>query len=296
MAIGRVTQRMTTTNSIDAIQRTLGRMAKTQEQMSTGRLLNRPSDNPTDTTAAMRLRDSMAAADQYARNATDGIGWLTQADSTLDSVTKSVQRAYTLALKGANNGTMGAAGLASLADEVDGIRSSVLADANSTYLDRPVFGGVTSGNAAYDSSGAYVGTTGSVTRRIADGVNVDVNVDGPAVFGNGASSVFQELSDLSAALRSGSNTGITAGIDAMKSRIDTITSARTSAGVVYQQVERASDAASGVQLQLKSSLSTLEDVDLASATVSLQSQQVAYQAALAATSKTVQRSLLDFLS
>lgn len=296
MAIGRVTQRMTTTNSIDAIQRTLGRMAKTQEQMSTGRLLNRPSDNPTDTTAAMRLRDSMAAADQYARNATDGIGWLTQADSTLDSVTKSVQRAYTLALKGANNGTMGAAGLASLADEVDGIRSSVLADANSTYLDRPVFGGVTSGNAAYDSSGAYVGTTGNVTRRIADGVNVDVNVDGPAVFGNGASSVFQELSDLSAALRSGSNTGITAGIDAMKSRIDTITSARTSAGVVYQQVERASDAASGVQLQLKSSLSTLEDVDLASATVSLQSQQVAYQAALAATSKTVQRSLLDFLS
>ncbi|GAB4010175.1 flagellar hook-associated protein FlgL [Nocardioides ultimimeridianus] len=296
MVIGRVTQRMTTAHSIDAIQQTLGRMAKTQEQMATGRLLNRPSDNPTDTTAAMRLRDSMAANSQYSRNATDGLGWLTRIDSTLASVTTSVQRAYTLALKGANSGSMGPAALGSLADEIDGIRSSMLADANATYLNRPVFGGVTSGDTAYDTSGTYVGTTGNVTRRIADGVNVNVNVDGTAVFGSGASSVFQELSDLSTALRSGSDAGISAGISAMQARIDTVTSARTSAGVVYQQVQNAGDAASSAQLQMKSSLSTLEDVDLASATVNLQSQQVAYQAALAATSKTIQRSLLDFLS
>lgn len=296
MVIGRVTQRMTTTHSIDAIQQTLGRMAKTQEQMATGRLLNRPSDNPTDTTAAMRLRDSMAANSQYSRNATDGLGWLTRIDSTLASVTTSVQRAYTLALKGANSGSMGPAALNSLADEIDGIRSSMLADANATYLSRPVFGGVTSGDAAYDTSGTYVGTTGNVTRRIADGVNVNVNVDGTVVFGSGATSVFQELSDLSTALRSGSDAGISAGVSAMQTRIDTITSARTSAGVVYQQVQDAGDAASSAQLQMRSSLSTLEDVDLASATVNLQSQQVAYQAALAATSKTIQRSLLDFLS
>lgn len=296
MVIGRVTQRMTTNNSIDAVQRTLGRMAKTQEQMSTGRLLNRPSDNPTDTTAAMRLRDSMASTSQYARNASDGIGWLTQVDSTLGSVTTQVQRAYTLALQGGNSGTMGPAALGSLADEIDGIKASVLAAANATYLGRPVFGGVTSGSSAYDPTGAYVGTTGNVTRRIADGVVVNVNVDGTAVFGNGASSVFQELSDLSTALRAGNTTGISAGITAMQARLDTITSARTSAGVVYQQVQNAGDAAAGAQLQMKSSLSTLEDVDLASATVSLQSQQVAYQAALAATSKTIQHSLLDFLS
>ncbi|GAB3869161.1 flagellar hook-associated protein FlgL [Nocardioides maradonensis] len=296
MVIGRVTQRMSTSSSIDAVQRTLGRMARTQEQLSTGRLLNRPSDNPTDTTAAMRLRDAMAATAQHARNASDGLGWLTQIDSTLGSVTTQVQRAYTLALQGANNGTMGTAALDSLADEIDGIRASVLADANATYLGRPVFGGVTSGSSAYDASGTYVGTTGYVSRRIADGVSVNVNVDGTTVFGNGAASVFQELSDLSTALRSGNNAGISAGVSAMQARIDTITSARTSAGVVYQQVQNASDAASGAQLQMKSSLSTLEDVDLASATVDLQSQQVAYQAALAATSKTIQRSLLDFLS
>jgi flagellar hook-associated protein 3 FlgL len=48
-------------------------------------------------------------------------------------------------------------------------------------------------------------------------------------------------------------------------------------------------------LHLKSSLSDVEDVDLAAATIDLQTQQVAYQAALAATGKTIQPSLLDFL-
>ena len=56
MVIGRVTTRMLTASSISAVQSNLAEMAKTQEQMATGKLLNRPSDNPTDTTAAMRLR------------------------------------------------------------------------------------------------------------------------------------------------------------------------------------------------------------------------------------------------
>lgn len=291
----RITQRMLTTSSMNALQGNLTRMARTQEQMSTGRILNRPSDSPTDTTAAMRLRDALASSAQYSRNATDGMGWLSQIDSTLSGVTTGVQRAYTLAVQGANGGAMGQAALASLADEVDGIRSSLLAQANATYLDRPVFGGVTSGASAYDTTGAYVGTPGDVTRRIADGVAVKVDVDGRDVFGDGATSVFSELSGLSAALRAGDNAGISAGLEQMRARIDTITSARTAAGVVAQQIQQASSAASSAQLQMTDNLSSLEDVDLARATIDLQMQQVAYQASLAATSKTIQPSLLDFL-
>jgi flagellar hook-associated protein 3 FlgL len=286
---------MMTTNSMSAVQAGLGRMAKVQEQMATGKILNRPSDSPTDTTAAMRLRDAMAANDQYARNSTDGIGWLSQIDSSLSSVTSQVQRAYTLAIQGANTGAMGSAALNSLADEIDGIKSSLLADSNTTYLSRPVFGGITAGNQAFDAAGNYVGTPGQVTRRIADGVTVNVGVDGTAVFGNGATSVFAELSSLSTALRAGNHAAISAGITAMQNRIDTVTSARTAAGVVYQQVQKASDASATAQLQMEGNLSSLEDTDLAKATIDLQMQQVAYQASLAATSKTVQSSLLDFL-
>jgi flagellar hook-associated protein 3 FlgL len=237
----------------------------------------------------------MAASTQYSRNASDGLGWLSQADTTLASVTTGVQRAYTLAVQGANNGAMGPAALDSLAQEVDGIRSNLLAQANTTYLDRPIFGGVTSGSTAYDTNGTFVGTPGAVNRRIADGVTVRVDVDGTTVFGDGPTSVFQELSDLSTALRAGDNTGIATGIAQLRSRIDAITAARTKAGVVNQQVSAAGDAAATAQLHMTDNLSTLEDTDLAKATISLQMQQVAYQASLAATSKTIQPSLLDFL-
>lgn len=292
---GRITQRMLTSNSMNALQSNLGRMATIQEQLATGKTLNRPSDSPTNTTAAMRLRDSMAATTQYARNANDGLGWLTQIDSTLGSVTSQLQRAYTLAIQGANTGSNGATALNSLADEVDGIKSSLLAESNTTYLGRPVFGGVTPGMQAYDTTGSYVGTPGAVTRRIADGVTVNVNVDGRNVFGSGATTAFTELTDLSNALRSGNSAGIQASITAMQNRINTVTSARTQAGVVYQQVDKANTAAGQLQLQMQGSLSTLEDTDLAKATMDLQTQQVAYQASLAATSKTLTPSLLDFL-
>ncbi|MEV5001575.1 flagellar hook-associated protein FlgL [Nocardioides sp. LML1-1-1.1] len=295
MSIGRVTQRMMTQSSLANLQLGLGRLARVQEQLSTGRVINRPSDNPTGTTASMRLRSSVADQAQYSRNAQDGIGWLTQVDSALDSVTTAVKRARDLALQGANASASGSVAREALATEVDGIKAELLSRANTKYLDSPVFGGVTAGNQAYDASGAYVGTLGDVNRRVADGVLVKVDVDGPSVFGNGATSAFAELDALSTALRAGDQTGISNAINTLNSRIDTVTSARTAAGTRYQRLEQADQTASDAKISLDNQLSTIENADLAQTTVELKLQEVAYQAALGATSRVMQPSLLDFL-
>lgn len=293
--VGRVTQRMMTQSSLDSLQAGLGRLARVQEQLSTGRILNRPSDSPTDTTAAMRLRTSLAQQAQYARNAQDGIGWLTQVDATLGTVTESVRRARDLALQGANTGALGQVARDALATEVEEIRTGLLANANATYLDRPVFGGITSGDLAYDPAGTYVGTPGDVNRRVADGVVVRVDVDGPAVFGDGATSVFAELDDLAVALRANDTVTVTASVDALRARLDTITAARTAAGTRYQRIEQSALAATDAQLSLSTNLSTLENTDVAKAIVDLQLQEMAYQASLAATARVLQPSLVDFL-
>ena len=60
MTITRVTQGMMMDRSYLSLQTGLSRLAKTQEHLSTGRVLNRPSDSPTDTTSAMRLRASLS--------------------------------------------------------------------------------------------------------------------------------------------------------------------------------------------------------------------------------------------
>ena len=295
MSIGRVTQRMMTDRSLGNLQQGLGRLAKIQEQLSSGRIINRPSDNPTGTTSAMRLRGSLASQAQYARNAQDGLGWLSQIDSTLDSVTSTVRRSRDLALAGANLGSAGPVAREALAIEVEGLREELIAQANTTYLDRPVFGGVAAGNKAYDATGSYAGTPGDVNRRIADGVVVRVDVDGRDVFGDGPTSVFAELDALATALRAGDGAGISSSIGVLNTRLDTVTSARTAAGTRYQRLEQAEIAAGHAQLALENNLSTIESADLAETTVDLKLQEVAYQAALGATSRVIQPSLLDFL-
>ena len=295
MSIGRVTQRMLVEGSLGHLQQGLGRLARLQEQLSTGRVINRPSDDPTGTTAAMRLRGSLADQAQYARNAQDGLGWLTQIDSALDAVTATVRRGRDLALQGANASASGQVARDALATEVDELRKDLLARANTTYLDSPVFGGVTAGRTAYDASGNYVGAVGDVNRRIAEGVVVKVDVDGPAVFGDGATSVFAELDALATALRAGDQTGIGDAITALNARMDTVTAARTAAGTRYQRLEQADQMAGDARLALEKQLSTVENADLAETTVALKLQEVAYQAALGATSRVLQPSLLDFL-
>src|SRR3546814_1446871 len=126
MALGRVTQNMMVRQSLTAIETNSSRAAKLQEQLASGRRLSRPSDSPTDTIAAMRVRAEAAANKQFAANAQDGIGWLGQTDTTLASMTSQVRRARQLALTGAHDGAMSPASREALAVQVAPNRETLI--------------------------------------------------------------------------------------------------------------------------------------------------------------------------
>jgi flagellar hook-associated protein 3 FlgL len=285
---------MLTQASLDGLQSGLSRLARIQEQLTTGKTINRPSDDPSGAASTMRLRASLADQRQYARNAADGKAWLTQVDTALGSMAEQVQRARDLALQGANGAT-GTDSRTALAVEVEQLRESLIAGANTQYLGRPVFGGITGGSTAYDGTGAYVGVPGAVTRTVADGVAVRIDVDGPTAFGPAGSTVFDHLADLATALRTNDQAGISAAIDVLEADRATITSARSDAGTRMTRLEQATTVAGDVELTLTSRLSEIESTDLPKAMVDLKTQEVAYQAALAATARVMQPSLLDFL-
>lgn len=294
MSVGRITQNMMSRQSLAGLQAGLGRLSQIQEQLSTGRIINRPSDDPSGTISAMRLRTSLAQQRQYVRNADDGQGWLNQTDGTLASVGDRVRRAHDLALQGAN-GSLGGQARIALATEVDQIREGLIASGNTTYLGRPIFGGITAGSTAYDASGAYNGMPGEVRRTVGDGVSIRVDTAGSAVFGPDADSVFQHLADLSTALRGGNNAGISAAIDKLGTDGDRVATAQADVGTRGARIEQTRQLADDAVLSLTSALSEIENTDLPKATVDLKLQEVAYQAALGATARVMQPSLLDFL-
>ena len=280
MAVSRMTQKMMSDRALLGMQTGLDRLAKVQEQLTTGRVINRPSDDPTATTSAMRIRGSVAAQKQYARNANDALAWLNQIDATFTSVTDQVHRARDIALQGANDGAMGPQAREALATEVDQLREGLITTANASYLGRPVFGGVTGDG---------------VVRTVGEGVKIRVDVEGPTAFGPTGDSLFDHLEALSTALRSGSTVGMQAAIGNLGSDSSRITDVQSSIGARTNRIEQAQTAAGDAQLSLTNTLSEIENTDIAKATVDLQLQEVAYKAALAATSRVMQPSLLDFL-
>ncbi len=297
MTVNRVTQSMLTDRSLSHLQGSLTRLAEIQEHLSTGRVLNRPSDNPADAATAMRLRSGISAEQQYARNAQDGLGWLNTIDSTLQGTNNQLRRARDLALQGANGAT-GPAAREALAAEVDQIRAGLVSAANTNYLGRPVFGGTTAGTAAYaDAAGVatYAGDGYPVNRTVAEGVAVDVQLDGRAAFGADGDNVFDHLTALAAALRSGDVAAVSSSIDVIAADSDRVSTVLADVGTRTLRIEQAATRAADAELTLTNALSEIENTDLPQAMVALQMQEVAYQAALAATARVLQPSLVDFL-
>jgi flagellar hook-associated protein 3 FlgL len=294
MSTPRITQRLMVQHSLISMQSGLNRLATSQERLSTGRNINRPSDSPTGTNDAMRLRAALAVGDQQARNAQDGMSWLDHADSTLRSMMDSVRRARDLVVQGASTGNAGQDAREALANELAQIRTGLIDEANTQHLGRPLFGGTTSGTLAYAADGTYVGDANQVNRTVGDGVTVAVNTTGPAAFSAGGDDLFTVIDDAVTALRSdpGAVSGTLDRIDAVSDRMRT---ALADVGSRYNRVEAANNALAARALDNKASLSDVEDVDMAQAIMDVQVQEVAYQSALGATARVLQPSLMDFL-
>jgi flagellar hook-associated protein 3 FlgL len=291
----RVTQRTIVDRSLGGIQMGLSRLSEVQEQLSTGRRINRASDSPTDAASAMRLRSQLSAVEQFSRNAQDGMGRLKVVDDMMTDVTETVISARGLAVQGANSGSMSPASREALAVEVDQLREAMLDQANATYLSRPVFGGTVSGDKAYDTTGAFVGDGGAMNRRIADGTRVRVDVDGRTVFGDGATSVFAELSALSTALRAGDQAGVQTSLTALDLRQKTVSDAHAKVGATYKRIEQAQTNLVDAELNLKSELAEVENIDLPKTTMDLNMAEFGYKTALAASARVMQPSLMEFL-
>lgn len=296
--IGRVTQQTLQRTTLANLQTNLSRMADLQSRMSGGKVITKPSDDPAGTAQAMNLRAESRAQQQYLRNMEDGLGWLTGVDSALQGAVTQLRRARDLTVQG-GSGALGQASRDALAAELDGVRDAMLANANTTYLGRPVFAGTTDASVAFSDAASatpytWNGTAGtSVERRLSADTTVRADSDGTVVFGAGAGSVFALLDQIAADLRAGADpTGRLTDID---TRLDTMLGELASVGSRYNQMTVAQTATQSSLQDLTGRLSGIEDMDLAQTIVELQMQEVAYQGALGATARVLQPTLMDFL-
>ena len=295
----RITQRTVSSTMMNGLQSNLSRLQKLQEQLSSGKQVSRPSDSPVKTVEALQFRSGIRRTEQYVRNADDGLAALGLADEALSDGLDMTRSARGLVLQGMND-TVNAEGRAALAAEIRSLRDGLVGVANTRYLDRPVFGGNSAAADAYSGTGVYQGDQGEVLRTVGSGVQVAVNVPGDAVFGadGDPTQLFAVLDELANALEDGSATmhgRLTTGLAGLDKAIDRVISLLGGIGARTNRLETVKSSAEGQLISLANSLSEVEDIDLPKTIVDLQMQEVAYKAALGATARVVQPSLLDFL-
>ncbi|WP_019136056.1 flagellar hook-associated protein FlgL [Cellulomonas massiliensis] len=291
--ISRVTHLTVQRSTLANLQTNLRAMADLQTQMSSGKKVNLPSDDPAAASDMLRLRTEQNASTQHQRNAADAASWLQTVDTAITGSLSSLRRARDLVVQG-GSGAMGQTSKDALADEVESLRDTLLSQANATYVGRSVFAG-TSVDEAFDATTyAWSGTPGgTVERPIGPTSSVRVDADGAAVFGTGTGSVFALLDDIAATLRAGGDP--TTHLAAVDDRMGAMLTELASVGARHKTVLQTQETLTAQQVETKSRLSSIEDIDLAEVILELQTQEVAYQGALGAAAKVLQPTLLDFL-
>ena len=291
----RITQRAVALTSLQGLNRTLTDVGRLQQQLSSGRAISAPSDSPTGTNRAMQTRADQAAVDQQARNITDAKSWLDSADSVLQGMIDATRRVRDLTVQGSSTGSLSPASQEAIGMEVAQLRETLLGQANRTVQGRPLFGGVTSGTVAYDAAGVWIGQAGApIMRRVSDTEAVRVDLTGPEVFGAPGSDLFALVGNIAAdvAADPAALAGHLADLDVA---IDGMLTAIADIGARAKRIDRAEQINSEQGLVLQSRLAETEGIDLPMTIMQLQMRQVGYEAALSATARSIQPSLVDFL-
>ena len=297
----RITQRAVAQTALQGLNRNLADLGKLQEQLTSGKVVSKPSDSPTGVNRSMQIRKDQAATEQQARNISDAQSWMETTDSALTTMLAQVRKVRDLTVQAANDGAMTGSSRTAIATEVAALRESLLGLANENVDGRPVFGGITSGSQAYRTDGTWVGVgsadgTGVVpiNRRISNDEQVRIDVTGPEAFGPAGDDLFALVGRIA-----GNVTGDPAALDDdladLDVAIDRLLTATSTVGARAARVETAAQVNTDRQLSLAKQLTAVEDVDLPKTIMTLQMQQVTYQAALQATAQVIQPSLVDFL-
>jgi flagellar hook-associated protein 3 FlgL len=301
----RITQRSIVTTSLQGLNSNQEAISKLQLQLTSGRSINKPSDDPTGTNVAMQTRQELAGAEQYARNISDGMGVLDATDSTLQNMIKQVQKVRELTVSGSNAGALSDAARAAIATEVSGLRESLLGLANTVVQGHPIFGGITSGSTAYDqATGLYQGYGGTtvppvavipINRQVSEADSIRVDITGPEAFGDPAGGdLFAVVATIASDVVN-DPAAMAADLTDLDAALNGMLKAVADIGTRTNRMETAKQVNKDLQLTLNSRSADIENIDLAKTMMNLKMQQTGYEAALGATAKAIQPTLLDFL-
>ncbi len=153
------------------------KLLKAQEELASGKRINKPSDDPTGLNRVLDYRARISSTDQHIRNIDEGVAWLNLADSTLNTMSEVMRRAKEISVSQA-----GAPATAetrrTYAKDIDNIISQMVMLGNASIGGKYIFAGQKTNTAPFTSGAIYFGNKKEVQIEIESGKNMGISLDG----------------------------------------------------------------------------------------------------------------------
>lgn len=297
----RVTQNTTANlvaNNLQVIRR---RTEELEQQASTGLKVSKPSDDPVTAQQILNLKARIAAGDQYGRNISNGIAWLTMGESAMSEMGNVLTRAKELTLQmvtGTNNPDAVTAGI----NELKQLKQQFLQMGNTQMNGKFIFGGFKNDTPAFDTTGTFLGTSDAMMVEVDRGAPVQINYSGADLLrggtppGSSGTDIVAVFDNLITALGSNDITTAQNQITGLNNGLSQILAFRTDIGARRNRLDAANSVIEDMKFSTTKIMSDKQDIDIMQVVSDLSKQETAYQAAIAASAKVSQVSLLDYLT
>lgn len=283
-----------------ALQTRRHEIAQAQEQLGTGRAINRASDDPAGYAQGRALALLGERYGQYERSIAAARGWTDRTQQALDGLSELFTQAYEEGVR-ANNVARSDGDRSAIADRLDALLAEVVDSLNAKSGDEYLFAGsrstvkpfaVDAGTGAVN----YLGNDGDRTRHIGRDRSLAINIDGASLhdFGTG-DTITAALQDLSTSVRAGDQVALAAALERVTDARDHVLHRGSQAGSTASRLTLADGQLREAALVAEHRRSELEDADIAEVMLRSQQQQTGLQAALKVTASVMQTSLLDYL-
>jgi len=286
-------------NMLDHLKNNRGDLNDLNEQLSSGKLFQRPSDAPIKVSDSMNYKSQLNRNSQFQRNLNKAENWLNTTESSLKSGTEVIQRARELTIYAAND-SMTSNDRKMVAKEMKERRDELVDISNAKLGDSYIFSGQNTETKPFevvdadpDNHVKYTGDTNSVSRRLNENVEMDISLTGKEVFKAEIENINKIYNQLEDASVSGEDIG--SNLSEMDESINKFAELRSEVGGKLQRTGNIISRLEANEVHLRDLKSKNEDADLAEVITELKMEETVYRASLASGSRIMQQSLVDFI-
>lgn len=293
----RVTQSMLSSNLLRNLNTSYTKMSKLQEQIESGSIISRPSDDPVVAVKGMGYRVDIDKIEQYQRNIGEVNTWIDTTDDALDQVGTSLIRVQELVTQAANDSNTDDE-RKKIEAEIDQIQQQIRDIANTKVGENYIFSGTNTNTPLYTDTKAGTMQTGTglaetITINVFDGVTMQVNIEGEDFF----SKIDTMMTDVSNALKKTDSSGQEIGdlLNKIQGQSNVVLEQRAVVGARQNRAELMANRLSMQEINVTKQMSNNEDTDYSKAITEMTTAESIHQASLSVGAKIIQQTLVDFI-